>query len=117
MSPHACLSSQQMACQQRQSGKKLRFLQPSFFITLYQGDKHINFIKPAMVDATGVPMFGRTPFMVRNLRFPTTFSYLYSIIRTRTAPFINLQPFRLAITVDLMIAMDYRLFLKEQEEL
>jgi hypothetical protein len=30
------------------------------------GDKHINFIKPAMVDATGVPMFGRTPFMDNN---------------------------------------------------
>jgi hypothetical protein len=30
------------------------------------GDKHINFIKPSMVDALGVPMFGRTPFMDNN---------------------------------------------------
>ena len=30
------------------------------------GDKHINFIKPAMVDMTGTPMFGRTPFMDKN---------------------------------------------------
>lgn len=30
------------------------------------GDKHINFIKPSMVDVTGVPMFGRTPFMDKN---------------------------------------------------
>lgn len=30
------------------------------------GDKHINFIKPSMIDVTGCPMFGRTPFMVRN---------------------------------------------------
>jgi hypothetical protein len=30
------------------------------------GDKHINFIKPSMVDALGVPMFGRTPFMDKN---------------------------------------------------
>lgn len=30
------------------------------------GDKHINFIKPAMVDSCGVPMFGRTPFMDNN---------------------------------------------------
>lgn len=30
------------------------------------GDKHLNFIKPSMVDATGVPMFGRTPFMDNN---------------------------------------------------
>lgn len=30
------------------------------------GDKHINFIKPSMVDAYGCPMFGRTPFMDKN---------------------------------------------------
>lgn len=30
------------------------------------GDKHINFIKPSMVDSTGAPMFGRTPFMDKN---------------------------------------------------
>jgi len=30
------------------------------------GDKHINFIKPAMVDTYGCPMFGRTPFMDKN---------------------------------------------------
>lgn len=30
------------------------------------GDKHINFIKPSMVDAFGCPMFGRTPFMDKN---------------------------------------------------
>jgi hypothetical protein len=30
------------------------------------GDKHINFIKPSMTDVTGVPMFGRTPFMDKN---------------------------------------------------
>ena len=30
------------------------------------GDKHINFIKPSMVDITGVPMFGNTPFMDKN---------------------------------------------------
>jgi hypothetical protein len=30
------------------------------------GDKHINFIKPSMVDALGVPMYGRTPFMDKN---------------------------------------------------
>lgn len=30
------------------------------------GDKHINFIKPSMVDALGCPMFGRTPFMDKN---------------------------------------------------
>jgi hypothetical protein len=30
------------------------------------GDKHINFIKPAMVDVSGTPMFGRTPFMDKN---------------------------------------------------
>ena len=30
------------------------------------GDKHINFIKPSMVDSTGNPMFGRTPFMDKN---------------------------------------------------
>ena len=30
------------------------------------GDKHVNFIKPAMVDALGVPMHGRTPFMDKN---------------------------------------------------
>jgi hypothetical protein len=30
------------------------------------GDKHINFVKPSMVDCLGVPMFGRTPFMDNN---------------------------------------------------
>lgn len=30
------------------------------------GDKHINFIKPSMVDTFGVPMFGNTPFMDNN---------------------------------------------------
>ena len=30
------------------------------------GDKHINFIKPSMVDSLGVPMWGRTPFMDKN---------------------------------------------------
>jgi hypothetical protein len=30
------------------------------------GDKHVNFIKPAMVDGLGVPMYGRTPFMDKN---------------------------------------------------
>lgn len=30
------------------------------------GDKHLNFVKPAMVDACGVPMWGRTPFMDKN---------------------------------------------------
>jgi len=30
------------------------------------GDKHINFIKPSMVDGLGVPMYGRTPFMDKN---------------------------------------------------
>jgi hypothetical protein len=30
------------------------------------GDKHINFIKPSMVDSLGCPMFGRTPFMDNN---------------------------------------------------
>ena len=30
------------------------------------GAKHINFIKPSMVDSMGVPMFGRTPFMDKN---------------------------------------------------
>jgi len=30
------------------------------------GSKHLNFIKPAMVDACGVPMYGRTPFMDKN---------------------------------------------------
>jgi hypothetical protein len=30
------------------------------------GDKHLNFVKPAMVDACGVPMYGRTPFMDKN---------------------------------------------------
>jgi hypothetical protein len=30
------------------------------------GDKHINFIKPSMVDAYGCPMFGKTPFMDKN---------------------------------------------------
>ena len=30
------------------------------------GTHHINFIKPAMVDCCGVPMFGRTPFMDKN---------------------------------------------------
>lgn len=30
------------------------------------GDKHVNFIKPSMVDAFGCPMFGRTPFMDKN---------------------------------------------------
>ena len=30
------------------------------------GDKHVNFIKPAMVDGLGVPMHGRTPFMDKN---------------------------------------------------
>ena len=30
------------------------------------GDKHVNFVKPSMVDACGVPMYGRTPFMDKN---------------------------------------------------
>jgi len=30
------------------------------------GDKHINFIKPSMVDTYGCPMFGKTPFMDKN---------------------------------------------------
>jgi len=30
------------------------------------GDKHINFIKPSMVDTQGVPLNGRTPFMDNN---------------------------------------------------
>ena len=30
------------------------------------GDKHLNFVKPSMVDACGVPMYGRTPFMDKN---------------------------------------------------
>lgn len=30
------------------------------------GDKHCNFIKPSMVDATGVPMFGQTPLLDKN---------------------------------------------------
>ena len=30
------------------------------------GHKHVNFIKPSMVDSTGAPMFGRTPFMDKN---------------------------------------------------
>ena len=30
------------------------------------GDKHVNFINPAMVDSLGVPMHGRTPFMDKN---------------------------------------------------
>lgn len=30
------------------------------------GDKHINFVKPSMVDSLGVPMYGRTPFMDKN---------------------------------------------------
>ena len=43
------------------------------------GDKHINFIKPAMVDATGVPMFGRTPFMDKNAAVysPASISFGY----------------------------------------
>lgn len=43
------------------------------------GDKHINFIKPAMVDATGVPMFGRTPFMDKNsaVYTPASISFGY----------------------------------------
>jgi hypothetical protein len=32
----------------------------------HAGDKHVNFIKPAMVDGLGVPMYGRTPFMDKN---------------------------------------------------
>lgn len=30
------------------------------------GDRHLNFVKPAMVDACGVPLWGRTPFMDKN---------------------------------------------------
>lgn len=30
------------------------------------GDRHINFIKPSMVDSQGCPMFGNTPFMDKN---------------------------------------------------
>ena len=30
------------------------------------GDKHINFIKPSMVDVSGVPMHGQSPFMDNN---------------------------------------------------
>ncbi len=29
-------------------------------------DRHLNFVKPSMVDSTGCPMFGRTPFMDKN---------------------------------------------------
>lgn len=43
-------------------------------------DKHVNFVKPAMVDSTGVPMFGRTPFMDKNsaVYHPASFSMGYS---------------------------------------
>ena len=43
------------------------------------GDKHINFVKPSMVDVTGVPMFGRTPFMDNNsaVYSPPTISFGY----------------------------------------
>jgi len=43
------------------------------------GDKHINFIKPSMVDVTGTPMFGRTPFMDNNSAVynPATIAFGY----------------------------------------
>lgn len=30
------------------------------------GDKHLNFVKPSMIDTFGVPMLGKTPFMDNN---------------------------------------------------
>ena len=41
------------------------------------GDKHLNFVKPSMVDACGVPMYGRTPFMDKNsaVYFPPSISF------------------------------------------
>ncbi len=43
-------------------------------------DKHLNFVKPAMVDSNGVPMFGRTPFMDKNSAVyqPAAFAMGYS---------------------------------------
>lgn len=43
----------------------------------FAGDKHINFVKPAMVDSCGVPMFGLTPFMDKNsaVYHPSTLSF------------------------------------------
>jgi hypothetical protein len=45
------------------------------------GDKHINFIKPSMVDVSGTPMFGRSPFMDKNSAVyqpsSVAFGYLY----------------------------------------
>jgi hypothetical protein len=41
------------------------------------GDKHVNFVKPSMVDSCGVPMFGLTPFMDKNsaVYHPATISF------------------------------------------
>lgn len=46
------------------------------------GDRHINFIKPSMVDTYGCPMFGRTPFMDKNSAVyqPPAFALGYSAI-------------------------------------
>lgn len=50
------------------------------------GDKHLNFIKPSMVDATGVPMFGRTPFMDNNSAVynPASISFGYQTVNGLT---------------------------------
>lgn len=57
------------------------------------GDKHINFIKPAMVDAFGVPMFGRTPFMDRasSVYCPPTIAFGYQVSGASGTSDINLQ--------------------------
>ena len=53
------------------------------------GDKHVNFIKPSMVDSMGCPMFGRTPFMDRNSSVFTApsiqFGYNTTVANSTTA--------------------------------
>lgn len=51
------------------------------------GDKHLNFIKPSMVDACGVPMYGRTPFMDKNsaVYHPSSISFGFFPVQGQTS--------------------------------
>ena len=50
-------------------------------------DRHVNFVKPAMVDSTGTPMHGRTPFMDKNsaVYHPASIAFGYATTADGTA--------------------------------
>lgn len=54
------------------------------------GDKHVNFVKPSMVDACGVPMYGRTPFMDKNSAVYAPPSISFGLANAGTNPYDEL---------------------------